>query len=183
LLTPVAKLYTAKQAIRCISETLECFGGAGYIEDTGLPRLLRDAQVLAIWEGTTNVLSLDALRAIDKESALPHFLADVRGRVATTIAPELAVSVARVSEACQRIEKHLASCRGASLQAAARSFAFALARVYSASLLLEQAQWDLTQTSVDGRGVAAARRWCAQELAPLLDATEEHRAGSRSLAL
>ena len=39
---------------------LECFGGAGYVEDTGLPRLLRDAQVLPIWEGTTNVLSLDS---------------------------------------------------------------------------------------------------------------------------
>lgn len=48
------------------SEGLECFGGQGYIEDTGLPNLLRDAQVLSIWEGTTNILSLDALRSIQK---------------------------------------------------------------------------------------------------------------------
>jgi len=48
------------------SEGLESFGGAGYLEDTGLPAFLRDAQVLPIWEGTTNVLSLDVLRAIAK---------------------------------------------------------------------------------------------------------------------
>jgi hypothetical protein len=45
---------------------LECFGGQGYIEDTGYPVLLRDSQVLSIWEGTTNVLSLDVLRSIEK---------------------------------------------------------------------------------------------------------------------
>ncbi|MEZ0370366.1 MAG: acyl-CoA dehydrogenase family protein, partial [Candidatus Sericytochromatia bacterium] len=64
LLTPVVKLTTAKQAVRVLSEVLECFGGAGYVEDTGLPQLLRDAQVLPIWEGTTNVLSLETLRAL-----------------------------------------------------------------------------------------------------------------------
>ena len=64
LLTPIVKLTTAKQAVRVLSEVLECFGGAGYVEDTGLPVLLRDAQVLPIWEGTTNVLSLETLRAL-----------------------------------------------------------------------------------------------------------------------
>jgi alkylation response protein AidB-like acyl-CoA dehydrogenase len=70
LLTPLAKLTTGKQAVAVTSEALECFGGAGYVEDTGLPRLLRDAQVLPIWEGTTNVLSLDVLRAIGKEGGV-----------------------------------------------------------------------------------------------------------------
>ncbi len=69
-LTPLVKLYTAKKAIQISSEVLECFGGAGYIEDTGLPYLLRDAQVYAIWEGTTNVLALDFLRVCAKENAL-----------------------------------------------------------------------------------------------------------------
>jgi alkylation response protein AidB-like acyl-CoA dehydrogenase len=69
LLTPVMKLTTAKQAVSVASEVLESFGGAGYVEDTGLPMLLRDSQVLPIWEGTTNVLALDALRALgDAES-------------------------------------------------------------------------------------------------------------------
>ncbi|HSB35615.1 MAG TPA: acyl-CoA dehydrogenase family protein, partial [Thermoanaerobaculia bacterium] len=70
ILTPLAKLMTGKQAVAVASEALESFGGAGYVEDTGLPRLLRDAQVLPIWEGTTNVLSLDLLRALLKSGGL-----------------------------------------------------------------------------------------------------------------
>ncbi|MBN9351635.1 MAG: acyl-CoA dehydrogenase family protein [Chitinophagaceae bacterium] len=78
LLTPVAKLYTAKWAISSASEYIEMFGGLGYLEDTNVPWLLRDAQVLSIWEGTTNVLSLDMLRAIEKENGLKeyHFFAE-----------------------------------------------------------------------------------------------------------
>ena len=64
LLTPVMKLTTGKQAVLVLSEVIEALGGAGYVEDTGLPQLLRDSQVLPIWEGTTNVLSLDTLRAL-----------------------------------------------------------------------------------------------------------------------
>ena len=45
LLGPVAKMYTAKAAVSVTSEGVECFGGQGYIEDTGIPTLLRDAQV------------------------------------------------------------------------------------------------------------------------------------------
>ena len=66
-MTPVLKLLTAKDSMRVTSEVIEGFGGAGYVEDTGLPKLLRDAQVFSIWEGTTNVLSLDFLRALKKE--------------------------------------------------------------------------------------------------------------------
>ena len=79
-LVPIAKLTLAKQAIAHASETLECFGGAGYIEDTGLPRILRDAQVLSIWEGTTNVLSLDVLRAERKERSLSLIVEDLSAR-------------------------------------------------------------------------------------------------------
>lgn len=70
IVNPIAKLATAKQCVAGLSEVLECFGGAGYVEDTGLPTLLRDAQVLPIWEGTTNVLSLDLLRAIQHTGGL-----------------------------------------------------------------------------------------------------------------
>lgn len=69
-LTPIVKLYTAKKCIAIASEVVECFGGAGYIENTGIPRLLRDAQVFSIWEGTTNILALDFLRVCEKEKAL-----------------------------------------------------------------------------------------------------------------
>lgn len=62
LVTPVVKLHAGKVCIPAISEGIETFGGQGYIEDTGIPNILRDTQVTPIWEGTTNVLSLDVLR-------------------------------------------------------------------------------------------------------------------------
>ncbi len=74
LLTPVAKLYTAKQGMTMISEMLEAIGGAGYLEDTGIAKLLRDAQVFPIWEGTTNVLSLDVLRVMKKTNAIKSWM-------------------------------------------------------------------------------------------------------------
>src|SRR5581483_4326312 len=70
-------LLTAKQAIAVVSEAIEAFGGAGYVEDTGLPVLLRDTQVLSIWEGTTNVLALDLLLRAD----LANGLSALRNRV------------------------------------------------------------------------------------------------------
>jgi alkylation response protein AidB-like acyl-CoA dehydrogenase len=185
LLTPVVKLYSARQAIASASEVLEAFGGAGYIEDTGLPRLLRDAQVLSIWEGTTNVLSLDTLRAIDKDGSFEPFLSDVRGRLAGVQAPPLQAPARHVQEAIDSIETFLRRSRTDTadfLQAGARSFAFSLARTYAASLLLEYADW-LLRTEGDRRGAEVARQWCQQDLTPLLFAESAHCAVSRSLAM
>src|SRR5438105_97988 len=74
----LTKLYTAKQAVAVVSEALECFGGQGYMEDTGLPRLLRDAQVLPIWEGTTSVLALDGLRVLRRPETLDCLDAELK---------------------------------------------------------------------------------------------------------
>ncbi len=73
LLTPIIKLLTAKRAVAHTSEVVEGFGGAGYIEDTEVPVLFRDAQVFSIWEGTTNVLSLDVLRVLSKPEVFKAF--------------------------------------------------------------------------------------------------------------
>src|SRR5258708_24864724 len=70
LLTPVAKLVTCKQSVAVRSKIPESVGGACYSEDTGLPSSVRDAQVFSIWEGTTNVLSLEVLRALQSSAAL-----------------------------------------------------------------------------------------------------------------
>jgi alkylation response protein AidB-like acyl-CoA dehydrogenase len=56
LLLPILKLYTAKQAVATVSEGLESFGGQGYMEDTGLPMFLRDAQVPAIVATVANLI-------------------------------------------------------------------------------------------------------------------------------
>ncbi|RMH41984.1 MAG: DNA alkylation response protein [Deltaproteobacteria bacterium] len=66
MLTPMVKYTTAKLAVWAASEGIELVGGNGYIEDSVMPRLLRDAQVLPVWEGTTNILVLDTLRAASK---------------------------------------------------------------------------------------------------------------------
>ncbi|MBX3414435.1 MAG: acyl-CoA dehydrogenase family protein [Pirellulales bacterium] len=185
LLTPLAKLYTAKQSVAVTSEILELFGGAGYIEDTGLPRLLRDTQVTPIWEGTTNVLSLDVLRAIERDDALGPFLEDIVRRVERSAAPELNEEVATVRRALDDIRGHLPRALSEGLdcvQASARGFAYSLARTYMASLLIEHAAWSLAEKN-ERRDLLAARWWCRQSLAPILDADDAHRAAARALAL
>jgi alkylation response protein AidB-like acyl-CoA dehydrogenase len=96
-LVPLAKLTTGRQVVACVSECLEAFGGAGYVEDTGLPRMLRDAQVLPIWEGTTNVLSLDVLRSEQKDGAFTAVLSFLGERAAglSSTLPTRAVAVVR----------------------------------------------------------------------------------------
>jgi putative acyl-CoA dehydrogenase len=177
LLTPVVKLYTAKQAIAVASETLEAFGGAGYIEDTGLPRLLRDAQVLSIWEGTTNVLSLDTLRAVDRDAALAPALADLRHRLAGIETPALAESRACVRAALDVIEHMLPTSDPDARQAGARAFAFALARSAAAVVLLEHA----ASAPSHERTLVVATRWCAAPLVPTAETDARHRQASRHL--
>lgn len=95
-LTPLLKLSTAKKCMRGVSEALEMFGGAGYCEDTGIPKLLRDAQVFPIWEGTTNVLSLDFVRALQKEQAQEPLLSWLRSRATTASDKETLTRVERM---------------------------------------------------------------------------------------
>src|SRR5205085_1869192 len=98
LLTPIVKLNTAKVAVAGLSEVCECFGGAGYIEDTGIPTLLRDAQVLPIWEGTTNVLALDVLRVLTQIGGLQPWLSSLRLLTAQVTLPELEGVIKQVRE-------------------------------------------------------------------------------------
>jgi putative acyl-CoA dehydrogenase len=175
-LIPVAKLYTAKRAIAVASEVLEAFGGAGYLEDTGIPRLLRDARVLSIWEGTTNILSLDALRAMDRSDVLAEWASDIRRRLSGVKVAALTPSAEQTLNAVHRIEQYAARAANAGpefQQTGARGFAYAIARTEAATLLIEHAN-----AENDDVVVTAARRWCARELAPLVEADVEYRAGS-----
>jgi putative acyl-CoA dehydrogenase len=67
LVTAVGKYWICKRAPGMINEAAECMGGAGYVEDSILPRLYREAPVNSIWEGSGNVQCLDVLRALSKE--------------------------------------------------------------------------------------------------------------------
>ena len=64
--TPLAKLFTSKDCLQIVSEGIEGIGGLGYTEASNIPVYLRDAQLMPIWEGSTNVLCLDVYRAIRK---------------------------------------------------------------------------------------------------------------------
>ncbi|HEX6199660.1 MAG TPA: acyl-CoA dehydrogenase family protein, partial [Thermoanaerobaculia bacterium] len=164
VLTPVAKLTTARQAVAVTSEVLECFGGAGYLEDTGLPVLLRDAQVLPIWEGTTNVLSLDTLRALRAEGGFAALLAEAAACRREAREPVLAALAETAVRSLERAGRWLATAleeqgREAA-EAGARRFALTLGRSLALALLVRHAQWSLDHEE-DGRARAAARRFAA----------------------
>ena len=67
LVTPAAKYWICKTAPGFIYEAMECLGGNGYVEESVLPRLYREAPVNAIWEGSGNVMCLDVLRALKRD--------------------------------------------------------------------------------------------------------------------
>jgi alkylation response protein AidB-like acyl-CoA dehydrogenase len=141
LLTPVMKLTTGKQAVMVTSEVLETFGGAGYVEDTGLPVLLRDSQVLPIWEGTTNVLALDTLRALqsdgDHQKGLSRFERAARGCVENVSDVRLADALRVVRSALDHARSWLAEAKGDELEAGARRFALTLGRTMELALLIK----------------------------------------------
>ena len=115
VLIPIVKAVTGKLAVPCVSEAMELIGGNAYIEESPLPRLLRDAQVLPIWEGTTNIMVLDALRAARKEGGYEILLSRIRKHVPI---PE---------------------------EGAARDWVFALARAFELTLLAEAGKCDAVE--------------------------------------
>jgi acyl-CoA dehydrogenase len=144
LVAPLAKLTTGKLAVGSASEYLEAFGGAGYVEDTGLPRLLRDAQVLPIWEGTTNVLAVDVVRALAQDPAAgTAFLAklDEATAAASTMLIGGAVDGLRAARffLMQALPAAAADPRGAGVRAGARHLAITMGHALALALLVEHA--------------------------------------------
>lgn len=161
LLTPLAKLVTGKQAVSVVTEAIEAFGGAGYIEDTGLPTLLRDTHVLPIWEGTTNVLSLDVIKTLSREPALgAQLLQRLDERTAALERDDMKrlAGLARAS-----IEKALAWAKDRSMnaplefEAGARHFSLTLGRSLALGLLAAQAEYSASQLGDDLSLIAAER--------------------------
>ncbi len=174
LLTPIVKLTTAKQAVATASEALEAFGGAGYIEDTGLPRLLRDAQVLPIWEGTTNVLSLDLLRALARSGTLDPIAREIHACVAD-VEPSLkpvAESAVRAVEHAQAWLARTIEGGPQAVEAGARRLALTIGRALELGLLLREA----TRAKAfgdDAKSAAAARRFARSGVDLIIDESLE----------
>ncbi len=109
LMTPAVKYWVTKIAPGMIAEAMECLGGNGYIEESRLPRLYREAPVNAIWEGSGNVLCLDVMRVLRKSSEpLEAVLANVEDALGNTAKSTLnvlraATAVALADEGAARI--------------------------------------------------------------------------------
>jgi putative acyl-CoA dehydrogenase len=81
LAVPAAKYWVTKRCSPVAVEAAECLGGNGYVEESGLPRLVRESPLNSVWEGAGNIQALDVLRALQREPrALNAFLIEV-GRV------------------------------------------------------------------------------------------------------
>jgi alkylation response protein AidB-like acyl-CoA dehydrogenase len=172
VITPIAKLLTAKQAVAVVSECIEAFGGAGYVEDTGLPTLLRDTQVLPIWEGTTNVLALDTLLRGELSVGLPALQARIKRGIATAADARLAAAGRQAEAAIEHVAQWLShNDDPRRLQANARRVAMTMGRALELSLLIEHAA--AADPAVQAGHVAAACRFAAAPLDLLADINSE----------
>lgn len=143
ILTPMIKAHTGKLAVSHASEAMELHGGNGYIEDFVTARLLRDAQVLPIWEGTTNILILDTLRAILKENAHQVLLSSCAKRLEALRDSRLKEWAQPVQKALLTLADEISAWDGldpSRRELAAKRFFEEATAIAEASLLLEAAQ-------------------------------------------
>jgi alkylation response protein AidB-like acyl-CoA dehydrogenase len=170
LLTPLAKLWICKLGVHIASEAVEAFGGIGYLEDSGLPLLLRDQQVLPIWEGASNVQALDFLRALGKlgidpaVDAVDAWLEAANGEVAAGDAEAIH---AAIRHADTWLRDHARS--NDALQAGALRLGTTCARSLAAALLARHAAWSRRERN-DTASAAALRRFCAHGMDRIIDA-------------
>ena len=126
LALPVAKYWLCKRAPSHAAESLECLGGNGYVEESQMPRLYREAPVNSIWEGSGNVAALDALRAMaTRVDALDAFYAEVQ---------RAAGADPRLDHALERLQKELSVVDD--VERRARRLVETMALVLQASLLV-----------------------------------------------
>jgi hypothetical protein len=156
---PLTKMSVARRSVWATSNLIESFGGAGYIEDTGLPRILRDAHVNCIWEGTTSVMALDVLRALRAPGAAEAFLADVDAKARAYDHPLIAGSARAVAAAASDLKTMLAEAT----EEKARRIAWGMARTYQAALLCEAAGWALDKKG-DARTATASALFTSEPL-------------------
>jgi putative acyl-CoA dehydrogenase len=122
----VSKYWTCKRAIGVVAEALECHGGNGYVEESILPRLYREAPLNSIWEGSGNVNALDVLRAMDREpESVTAFIAEVE---------EARGSDPRLDRSVAELKKDLSN--GARVEAGARRLVERMAVALEGSLLV-----------------------------------------------
>jgi len=164
-LIPVAKYRLGRMAVDDASYTMEVLGGNGYVNDFVTNRLLRDAQVLPIWEGTSNVLALDLLRALDREDAHEPLLARIEAYCERADHPYLDALADEVRTAHADLGSAMATLATEDAEYAqlkAKRLADLVFDVYTAALLVAEAQ-DRIDAADDGRLAVVADRFVARQ--------------------
>jgi hypothetical protein len=165
ILTPLIKFRACRDARRVTGDGMEVRGGCGYIEEWSDPRLVRDAHLGSIWEGTSNIVALDVLRAIKREGSLPVLRTHVEqklaeARLASALSTRMSETVERV---CHRAEQAAAD----NDESQARQVASALYHLTTAAgLMWEAEQTGLPQRRVLGQLALKHRLWRRDPLAP-----------------
>jgi acyl-CoA dehydrogenase len=162
-LVPVAKYKTGRMAVDTASYACEVLGGNGYVTGFATERLLRDAQVLPIWEGTSNILSLDLLRALDREDAHEALLPFVREDLEAVTHPAVAPAAEQVEDAFVEFQTALGTLATADpdyAQHEAKRLADLLFDVVAGARLCENAQYAI-ETESDARKALVAT-WFAE---------------------
>ncbi len=162
ILTPLIKFRACRDNITVASGAMEARGGNGYIEEWVTPRLVRDAHVGVLWEGTSNIIALDLVtRAIGKAGAHRVLAQRLTERLGAAAVPE--AHRQRLGDALDRaLRLAEAVARDPEAEAQARSVATALYNVVSAVLLA----WEGTRDPADARRVLVSRLVLEHRLAP-----------------
>ncbi|MFB6222098.1 MAG: acyl-CoA dehydrogenase family protein [Haloarcula sp.] len=166
VLVPTAKYRTARMAVDTASYAMEIKGGDGYVEEFVHPRLLRNAQVLPIWEGASNVMALDVLRAMDREDAHEPLLGLVDERLDAVSHPVLESLAADVEEARDGLTKAIFTIGAEDVdyaQRQAKEVTNYIFDVTTAAILLEQAQNQLDEEG-NARKAAVAKQFVDDSL-------------------
>ncbi|WP_241076477.1 acyl-CoA dehydrogenase family protein, partial [Achromobacter xylosoxidans] len=126
ILTPLIKFRACRDARKVTGDAMEVRGGCGYIEEWTEPRLVRDAHLGSIWEGTSNIVALDVLRAIRKEGSLPALRRHVDQLLAEGLPcpPTLAATQADALERTYALAAHAAQGDHAELARQAASLLY-----------------------------------------------------------
>ncbi|NHN60787.1 MULTISPECIES: acyl-CoA dehydrogenase family protein [Halorussus] len=163
LFIPIAKYRTGRMAVDTTSYAMEILGGNGYVREHTAERLLRDAQVLPIWEGPSNVLALDVLRALEREQAHEALIPYVQEKLDAVDHPALERVAGEVESQFRDLQTALGTLATEDDEYAqyhAKRLADLLFDVVTAALLLEGAQWQIDEDE-DGRKALVARRFVA----------------------
>ena len=128
-MTPIIKYWTCKRAPQHAAEALECLGGAGYVEESDLPRLFRQSPLNGVWEGSGNVICLDVLRAIARDPGVLDAYWDEVGLAGG--------ADGRLDDAATALRAELADLD--QLETRARRLVERLATVFQAALLVRHA--------------------------------------------